>query len=47
MVETPIRKIRIDSELWEAASKIADENHEPVSALVRRALIQYLKEHTS
>lgn len=45
MVETPIRKIRIDKELWDAASELADQNHEPVSALIRRALIQYLKEN--
>lgn len=47
MVKTTNRAIRIDDELWEKASATAKENGENVSVVIRRALIQYVKENQS
>lgn len=41
------RAIRIDDELWEKASAAAKANGENVSVVIRRALIQYVKDNQS
>jgi len=41
---TPLRNIRIPDEEWEAAKKAAAERHETISAVVRRALREYVGE---
>lgn len=40
------RAIRIDDELWENAQAAAKANGENVSVVIRRALIQYVKENS-
>ena len=47
MGTTTNRAVRIDDELWEAASAAAKANGENVSVVIRRALIQYVKENQS
>lgn len=44
MVKTPNRNIRIDDELWERATVAAQANRETVSSVIRRALLEYVKE---
>ncbi len=45
MGNTKNRGIRVDDELWDAATDAARENRETVSDVVRRALIQYVKDN--
>lgn len=45
MVQTPNRNIRIDDKLWAQATEAAQENRETVSAVIRRALLDYVKEN--
>lgn len=47
MGNTTNRAIRIDDDLWEAASEAAKANGENVSVVIRRALVQYVKENQS
>ncbi|MEI3845311.1 MULTISPECIES: hypothetical protein [unclassified Microbacterium] len=47
MSETPVRRIRIDNELWTAAQQTAANEHSNVSEVIRRALIAYIKEQQS
>lgn len=47
MVSATNRAIRIDDELWKKATEAAKANRENVSVVVRRALIQYVKENQS
>jgi len=45
MSKTPLRAIRIDSELWEAAQATAAANGENLSAIIRDALRVYIQEN--
>lgn len=47
MSKTPLRAIRIDDELWEAAQAKAATGGEPLSAVIRDSLRAYLNEGTS
>lgn len=47
MVETATRSVRIDDELWEQASEAARANRETVTAVIRRALVEYVKANAS
>lgn len=47
MGTTTNRAIRIDDDLWTAAQAAAKANGENVSVVIRRALIQYVKENQS
>jgi hypothetical protein len=44
MGETPVRHIRIDTELWEAAKTKAASRRESVPDVIRRALLAYVEE---
>jgi hypothetical protein len=44
---TKNRVVRIDDDLWEKARAAAKANGENVSVVIRRALIQYVKENQS
>ena len=39
--KTPLRNVRVDDELWEAAKATAEERDETVSEVVRRSLADY------
>lgn len=41
------RAIRVDDGLWAAAQAAAKANGENVSVVIRRALVQYVKENQS
>lgn len=43
MPKTPLRNIRIDDELWDAAKATAEKNGETVTQVIRRALSAYVK----
>lgn len=45
MPATKSRNIRVDEKLWAAAKAIAKARHEPISAVVRRALVEYVEKH--
>lgn len=45
MTETPIRKVRVADEIWLPADEAAKANGENLSVVIRRALIQYVKEN--
>ncbi|MFJ2502541.1 ribbon-helix-helix protein, CopG family [Microbacterium sp. NPDC087592] len=47
MTETPVRKVRVPDEIWIPADEAAKANGENVSVVIRRALIQYVKENES
>lgn len=40
--ETPLRAVRVDDPLWEAAQARAKENGDNLSAIIRDALRQYI-----
>ncbi len=44
MSKTPLRAIRIDDELWEAAQVKAAKEGDNLSAIIRDALRQYIEE---
>lgn len=41
------RAVRVDDVLWEKAQAAAKANGETVSVVIRRALVQYVKENQS
>jgi len=41
----PLRNVRVDDRLWQAAAAAAERNDETVSAVIRRALASYVKRH--
>jgi hypothetical protein len=41
--ETTPRKFRVDDALWNAAIQAARENRESLSAVIRRALVDYIR----
>jgi len=45
MSKTPLRAIRIDDELWEAAQVKAAEQGDNLSAIIRDALRTYIQEN--
>lgn len=42
-----VRQVRVAPSLWDDAKVAADRNDETVSDVIRRALIQYVKENQS
>lgn len=44
VVETKIRTVRVDDELWEAAQAKAARRRESVADVIRRALLAYVEE---
>jgi metal-responsive CopG/Arc/MetJ family transcriptional regulator len=44
MSKTPLRAIRIDDELWEAAQAKAAQDGDNLSAVIRDALRAYIQE---
>lgn len=38
-----LRNFRVDDDLWEEAARIAAENRESVSAVLKRALVEYVR----
>ena len=47
MSKTPLRAIRVDDELWEAAQAKAAKEGDSLSAIIRDALRAYINEGTS
>lgn len=47
MAETPIRRVRVADEIWDAANEKAKANGENLAVVIRRALIQYTKDNQS
>lgn len=45
MGTTPSRNVRVEDEIWETAAAAAKANGENLSVVIRRALIQYVKEN--
>lgn len=43
VTDTPLRNVRIDDDLWNAAKERAAENDETVAQVIRRALREYVK----
>lgn len=43
MTRTPIRTVRIEPELWDAAQEEAERRHETVSDAIRRSLRRYVR----
>jgi hypothetical protein len=43
-VKTPIRTVRVDDELWIAATAKAKRRRETVADVIRRALLAYIEE---
>lgn len=43
--ETRVRTVRVDDELWEDCQRIAAERRETLSAVMKRALVEYRDEH--
>jgi hypothetical protein len=42
---TKLRNLRVDEALWQAAKKIADARRETLSAVMKRALVEYVEKH--
>jgi hypothetical protein len=42
---TKLRNLRVDEKLWDEAKRIADERRETLSAVMKRALVEYVEEH--
>lgn len=47
MVETKSRNVRVPDDVWDAAAEAARANGETIAVVIRRALIQYVKENQS
>lgn len=45
MAETPSRNVRVEDEIWDPAAAAAKANGENLSVVIRRALIQYVKDN--
>lgn len=43
----PTRQVRVGEKLWGEAKTAAEANDETISDVIRRALIQYVKENQS
>ena len=44
-MKTKVRTVRIDDELWEQAAGAAKKNRTTIAAVIRQALVQYVKEN--
>ena len=42
---TKLRNIRVDEALWREAMRIASERRETLSAVLKRALVEYVERH--
>jgi predicted transcriptional regulator len=42
---TKLRNIRVDDALWDEVKRIASERRETVSAIIKRALVEYVERH--
>lgn len=42
---TKLRNIRVDDALWAAVKAIASDRRETVSAVIKRALVEYVERH--
>jgi len=42
---TKIRNIRVDDALWTEAQRIASERRETLTAILRRALVEYVEQY--
>lgn len=42
---TKLRNIRVDDRLWAEAKRIASERRETLSAVIKRALVEYVERH--
>lgn len=42
---TKLRNIRVDDDLWTEAMRIAGERRETLSAVLKRALVEYVEQH--
>jgi predicted transcriptional regulator len=42
---TKLRNVRVDDDLWTEAKRIAAERRETLSAVVKRALVEYVERH--
>lgn len=40
-----LRNLRVDEALWAEAKRIADERRETLSAVMKRALVEYVERH--
>lgn len=42
---TKLRNLRVDDALWNEAKRIAGERRETLSAVLKRALVEYVEQH--
>ena len=42
---TKLRNIRVDESLWQEAKRIATERRETLSAVIKRALVEYVERY--
>jgi hypothetical protein len=42
---TKLRNVRVDERLWIEAKRIASERRETLSAVIKRALVEYVERH--
>jgi hypothetical protein len=42
---TKLRNLRVDEDLWVEAQRIAKERRETLSAVMKRALVEYVEKH--
>lgn len=42
---TKLRNVRVDERLWNEAKRIASERRETLSAVIKRALVEYVERH--
>lgn len=42
---TKLRNVRVDDRLWDAAKRIAAARRETLSAVIKRALLEYVEKH--
>ena len=45
MPETKVRTVRVDDDLWAEAQRIASDRRETLSAVMKRALVEYVERH--
>lgn len=44
-METPVRRFRIEDELWHSAERVAEDMDRSVSWLIRKAVEEYIERH--
>lgn len=45
MPVTKVRTLRVDDRLWSEAQRIAADRRETLSAVMKRALVEYVEQH--